>query len=131
MVSGPPSPPTVFLDRLRQGGTVGAWLFVGLLLGVSAERRLADAQFNRRSAAPALMSADVPDADEIKIRLLLSAGACVPTTGAAVGRVVVWRLRCLVARRTRVTLDGSGPRAPPQQLRSSTWGVLIHSESQP
>jgi len=60
---------TVLLPRLRAGRAVGVWLFVGLILLVSAERRLAEAHFDLRGGGTGIESDEALDGDEISVRL--------------------------------------------------------------
>jgi len=93
------------------------WLFVTLLLLVSAERRLAEIHFNGRTGAPALENDDSLDADEIRTRLIVLQDEKVPTlpsTSTLVSAVIApcW------ARPALCALGFPAPRGPPVRLSS-------------
>ncbi len=73
--------PTI-LAGFRRHRTTGVALFTLLVLFVAGERRLADLHFNQRTAAPALEN-DLPDGDEIRLRLLAFNDDTPPTLSRA------------------------------------------------
>jgi hypothetical protein len=104
-------PPT--LVWFRRSRAAGAWLFLLLLSLVALERRLAEAHYNLRSAAPGVESADALDGDEIRVRLVVLNDDKVPSLPIAgsvlAPRTVVTR----TPRVDRVPLGRPAPRGPP------------------
>ena len=110
----PPRPFTaVVLPQLRVARALGVWFFVGLMLLVSTERRLADAHLDLRAGGTGIESDDALDGDEIRVRLIalndqtrpsIQPSAPVP---ALYGLVVTPAVPCSRA------LSCPGARAPP------------------
>ena len=101
------------LPRYR---SLGAWLFMVLLLAASAERRLADAHFNLQTAGLAFGNSDLLDADEIKVRLLLNTDSVIPVPPLLGSPLVVSVLRHPAAVLALRDGDLPSPRAPPERL---------------
>jgi hypothetical protein len=59
------------LERYRRHRVAGIAVFVALVLLVGVERRLAEAHYNLRTAAPGLESGDSLDGDELRVRLIV------------------------------------------------------------
>ena len=101
-----------FLDYLRRSRNGAVWLFVTLVLLVSAERRVAELHFNLRTAGAALENEDSLDADEIRTRLIVLNDDKVPTLPAVSKHVSAVVTRCW-ARPVLYALGSPAPRGPP------------------
>ncbi len=107
------------LTQLRRYRPAGVSLFVLLVLLVGAERRLAEAHFNLRTADPGFESSDALDGDEIRIRLIVLNDKRPPTLPAATGGVVLGAGRAVDLRPYAEPLGLSSPRAPPARRSSA------------
>lgn len=103
----------VLLPQLRIARGLGVWFFVGLMLLVSAERRLADAHLDLRAGGTGIESDEALDGDEIRVRLIALNDETRPSlqrsapAPALYGVVVVPAVPCSRA------LSCPGARAPP------------------
>ena len=109
---------TACFDRIGPLRHAGVWLFVALLLLVAAERRLAEAHFNLRTAATGIESEDSLDADEIRTRLILLQDDKVPTVWAVSEPVSPLPAPCSRLP-VEIVLRSPAPRGPP--ARSSSF----------
>ena len=115
MTSSAPRGEWSAFGRARAGG---ACSFVLLILLVGAERRLADAHFNLRTAVVSLESDEVLDGDEIRVRLIVLNDDKAPTI-ADVGRTAVPLVaRIVPTRRPSLALGRPAPRGPPRASSS-------------
>jgi hypothetical protein len=107
------------LARYRRHRPLGTALFILLLFVVSTERRLADAHFNLRSAAPGLESDDILDGDEIRVRLIVlndDKPPRLPHVSSAIAREPVPAIaQCCDS----VALGRPAPRGPPASSSSA------------
>jgi hypothetical protein len=101
------------LGRFRRYAAGGVWLFIGLLFLVAVERRLSEAHFNLRSAAPGLESADALDGDEIRVRLAVLNDDKLPSLPDAGSVLVSAVVHASTPRLDRVPLGRPAPRGPP------------------
>ena len=100
------------LQRLRRFRRGVVWLFVTLVLLVSAERRIAELHFNLRAACTAVENEDSLDADEIRTRLIVLNDEKVPTV-PEVTKLVAAVLPSWGTRPIFFVADSSVPRGPP------------------
>ena len=101
------------LARYRRHGRTGVGVFVLLLLLAGAERRLADAHFNLRTAAPGLESHDTLDGDEIRVRLVVLNDDKAPVVADAFISLAREALYAIADHCSSSTLGRPAPRGPP------------------
>jgi hypothetical protein len=106
-------PSVTALARYRRHRTLGIALFVMLVLLVGVERRLADAQFNRFSVAPAFESNDLLDGDEVRVRLVALNDDKPPAVPDVSGAVTREPVHTVVRHRPLLALGRPAPRGPP------------------
>jgi hypothetical protein len=111
------SAPTA-LAWFRSQRVAGPWLFALLLLLVGAERRLADAHFNLRTAAPGLESNDVLDGDEIRVRLVVLNDEALPTLPDLDAVLTFPVVHPPLSLPASVALGSPAPRGPPAPISS-------------
>jgi hypothetical protein len=97
----------------RRYRTLATWLFVLLIGLVAGERRLAEAHFNLRSAAPGLESNDALDGDEIRVRLIVLNDDKAPTIPDVSAVFVCDVVRAHAQRLDSLALGRPAPRGPP------------------
>lgn len=107
------SPSATALARYRRHRAFGIALFVLVVLLVGAERRLADAHFNLRAAAPGLESDDILDGDEVRVRLIVLNDDKLPTLADVSGTIAHERLHAIAQRCAFLALGRPAPRGPP------------------
>ena len=103
----------------RRYRTLATWLFVLLIGLVAGERRLAEAHFNLRSAAPGLESDDVLDGDEIRVRLVVLSDDKAPTLPGGSAALVCDVVHVHAQRLDSLALGRPVPRGPPLSAPSS------------
>ena len=103
------------LERLRGFRLTASWVFVTLVLLVSAERRVAELQLNLRTSGAVLENEDTLDADEIRTRLIILNDDKVPTI-PEVTKLVAPVVSARLARPALLVLVASAPRGPPARL---------------
>jgi hypothetical protein len=115
----PPRPfTTVVLPQLRLARGLGVWFFVGLMLLVSAERRLADAHLDLRADGPGIESDDALDGDEIRVRLIALNDETRPSIQRSAPVPALYGLVLVPAVPCSRTLSCPGARAPPAVFSS-------------
>jgi hypothetical protein len=112
-------PSAPLLASFRRHARPGIALFILLLVLVAAERRLADAHFNLRSAATGFESPDVLDGDEIRVRLIVLNDDHSPVLPAD-STALVSDVACAAAPHPDcVALGRPAPRGPPVLSRAA------------
>jgi hypothetical protein len=113
------APSDTALARLRRHRPLGIAVFILLVLLVAAERRLADAHFNLRSAAPGLESDDVLDGDEVRVRLIALNDDKPPTLPDVSVALALATVHAVAQRYDSLALGRPAPRGPPAPPRSA------------
>jgi hypothetical protein len=103
----------------RRYRTLATWLFVLLIGLVAGERRLAEAHFNLRSAAPGLESDDVLAGDELRVRLVVLSDDKAPTLPSVSAALVCEVVHAHAQRLDSLALGRPAPRGPPLSAPSS------------
>jgi hypothetical protein len=111
--------PAPLLASFRRHASAGIWLFVLLLGLVAAERRLAEAHYNLRSAAAGLERQDSLDGDEIRVRLVVLNDETPPVLPTVEAAVVCVLLAAVAPCFHRVALGRPAPRGPPRSARAT------------
>jgi hypothetical protein len=101
------------LPQLRAGRVAGVWLFVGLMLLVSAERRLAEAHFDLRAGGTGFESDEALDGDEIRVRLIALNDEAPPSIQPSAPVPALYGLPPTPAAPSSRALSSPGARAPP------------------
>ena len=101
------------MSALRRSRAAGAVFFVVLVLLVAGERRLAEAQFNVRPAAPCLENDDVLDGDEVRVRLIVLNDDRAPTITDVRRVVAIPAAHVVPPRPDRPPGGRPAPRGPP------------------
>jgi hypothetical protein len=104
------------LERYRRHRTLGIALFVGLVLLVGLERRLAEAHFNLRTAAPSVESNDALDGDELRVRLVVLNDDKLPALADTSTTLARERLVSVASRCLSPALGRPAPRGPPSRF---------------
>jgi hypothetical protein len=105
----------VLLPQLRAGRTVGVWLFVVLMLLVSAERRLAEAHLDLRAGGMGIESDEALDGEEIRVRLTALNAKAPPSVQRSAPVPALYGLAQAPAvprSRARTCQSARGPPAP-------------------
>jgi hypothetical protein len=118
MVAMTTNPASTALAWFRSQRVAGISLFVLLLLLVGAERRLADAHFNLRTAATGLESKDILDGDEIRVRLVVLNDETLPTLPVIDALLVFTVVHPPLSLPASVALGSPAPRGPPRPVSS-------------
>jgi hypothetical protein len=110
----------MLLPYLRRGRTVGVWLFVSLMLLVSAERRLAESHLDLRGGGIGIESDEALDGDEIRVRLIVLDDKIQPAIRHSAPVPALYELSLTPAVPCSRALSCPGARAPPVVSSSST-----------
>jgi hypothetical protein len=109
----------MLLPNLRAGRAVGVWLFVVLMLVVSAERRLAEAHLDLRGGGTGIESDEALDGDEIRVRLTALNDKIEPSIQRSAPVPALYGLVLMPAVPCSRALSCPGARAPPAVSSSS------------
>jgi hypothetical protein len=103
----------MLLPHLRAGRAVGVWLFVALMLLMSAERRLAEAHLDLRAGDTGVESDEALDGDEIRVRLIALNDNIQPAIQRSAPVPALYGLTLTPAVPCSRALSCPGARAPP------------------
>jgi hypothetical protein len=107
------------MHACRRHRPFGIAVFILLIFLVAAERRLAEAHFNLRTAVPGLESDDVLDGDEIRVRLIVLNDDKPPRLSHVSSTLARETVPSFVQRYISLALGRPAPRGPPASVPSA------------